>query len=196
VRVIVSTVTSRRDWVTYLASHIPELEAVEDTHQRGGWRNFAACLEHAGDDGYLHLEDDVTLTVDFLTKVGEAIPDPRIPVNFFSLIDFRKPQMRNARSFMMTQAWWCPPGHARRLLAFLPMWQVHGRKGWVNNGRKHWDLAMGDFWGNNRLNYWQAVPSLVQHRPSGSILGHPGGRLSPTFVDPELTNHPHPELFT
>jgi hypothetical protein len=180
--------------VQYQATHIPQLEIVCDTKREGAWRNWMNVLERAGGDGYLHIEDDATLTVDFLAKAEYEIGDGSIPVQFFSLNEGETGPAAS-RTFVMTQAVWVPPGHAALLLRYGPRWQVHGRKHWFNGGKHHYDLAMGDFWHEHGLRYWLVMPSLVQHMPRGSMLGHPGGRLSPTFRDPELRAHPYPELF-
>jgi len=194
VRCILSAVPQRTRMVNYLAHHIPQLEVVWDREGRGGWANFMACLELAGDDGYLHLEDDVTLCKDFLARAALEIRTGFTPIQFFSLGAGGQSGPRQGREFLSTLCVWFPPHHARAIRAYMPRWRLHGRKGWWDNGRKHYDLPVGDLWAMHGIRFWTVIPNLVQHLPTDSVLGHPGGRLSQSFRDPEMAHHPHPEL--
>lgn len=203
-RVIVQTVPERAANVEYLARHIPQLEVVEDTHHVGGWITYQRILTQAGTEGYLHLEDDITLTRDFLAKADAVISSMNglVPIQFFTIADGESGP-RSARTFNALLCAWIPHGHPPALNNFLSCWRLRDMRTGRHPDRwdsvnidTSWDTATGEFWRSLGLKFWMHMPSLVQHLPYRSTMGHPSGRQSASFVDPETEGHPYPELFT
>jgi hypothetical protein len=194
--------------VEYLGLHIPQLEVVWDHDHDGGWPTYRRVLDQAGEDGYLHIEDDITITQDLVEKAKDSIErlGGVVPIQFFSIAPVEEGGApRNGRSFIMTQCFYVPPGHAQAINHFLTHWRVFDLRTGTHMDRKDvilpkfhnpWDTATGEFWRSIELKYWMNDPSLVQHMPLRSSIGHASGynRCSASFEEPELRGHPYPEF--
>lgn len=187
-RVVMQAVRSRQPMVDYVREHIPQLEVVYDSGE-GVWPTFWRSLDRGGDEAHIHLEDDVTLCRDFLTRAEEAIGDGRTLVQFFSRMPLGPPLRRAGSSFSFTTAFFLPARYGTLLARYLPHWN---RGPWPRRGQI--DYMIADWMKMQRIGYWQVNPSIVQHTPLRSLLGHPGVRMSDTFTDPELSHHPYPHL--
>jgi len=186
VRVVCQAIREREAMVEYLALHIPHLEVVwESERYPSVWACWRRAITAAGEEGFLHIEDDVTLTVDFLAKAEAAVGDGSVMTSFFSLTG--KQGARAGRDFLMTQACWLPPRWGLSIAAEL-------RRNPVVRGSGY-DSHMALWMASKGLGWWSHQPDLVQHTRLPSTLGARSTfRQSPTFRDPELRGHPHPDL--
>ena len=192
-RIIVRTTPdqTRHECVAYLHERLPDLELCVDRNygrvDMPGYRksalNMVAAMRMAENDAALHLEDDIILTVDFLRKVQAALVGHEGEVvQFFSM---RRADhtigSRYDSDFLMAQCFYTPAGVAAAIARFYPTWRPERT---IPDGDvlvRHWLKANG-------LRYWIHVPSLVQHRPTRSLINakRSTARQSKTFTDPQL----------
>jgi hypothetical protein len=182
-RIIIKAVPSRQWMVDYLVSRIPHAEVCMDRN-RDAFDTFNRALAMAGEDAAVHMEEDVILTRDFLTKIESVIAArPNTFIQFFS--------MRGAdltvgsrwdRDFLMNQCFYAPPGYSRAILEYYPSWSEK----WLAAHPNGTDLMVRHFLKSRRERYWIHVPSLVDHRIARSEIDHrrSSRRQSLTFTDP------------
>lgn len=184
--VFIRAVEARRPCVEYLLSRLPDAYVVwDDSPGHGAFGTFNEALRVAGDLPSLHLEDDITLTLDFMLKVEHALMGHRREVvQFFSM---RKDDLtvgsryQPGRSFMMTQCFYLPGGFGPAIVAHTE------RTGRPLTDPGGIDMAVGDFLQAAKLRYWLHCPSLVQHDQVPSLLGpRSTKRQSASFTDPDL----------
>jgi len=181
-RIIIRAMRERQHFIDYLRPKLPDAEWCFDT-QRHATMTFLEALQMQGDDGAVHMEEDVILTVGFREKLEREIEvRPRTLIQFFSMRgkDLTKGS-RWDRNFMMAQCFYIPPNRARSLLEFAPGWlQAHPKD------QTGLDMMVGDWLRALRWDYWLHVPSLVQHRVSQSMINprRPKNRQSKTFKEP------------
>jgi hypothetical protein len=175
------SVPERARWLPELQAQIPELEVVPDL-TRNPVDTFMRLLMEIGSDAAVHIEDDVQLTGDFLSKIEAAIAErPAVLQQFFSL---RKSDTElgsrwmPGRSYCMLQCTYLPPGYAEAIYDYYPLWP--GRK----IHRSSCDLLIAGLLAERRERYWLYVPSLVQHRRVRSVIDprRSSARQSVSFV--------------
>jgi hypothetical protein len=180
-RYLVRVVREREHFLPDLTAGIPGLEIMRD-FSRDAMTTFLYAMTASQNDPTVHLEDDIILTRDFTAKVeAEIDKNPGQVIQFFSIkrSDARLGSREMpGRSFIMTQCFYLPAGHAPAIHAYRPGWRraVEHPTGF--------DLMVADFLGDRRERYWLHVPSLVQHRPIRSEINprRPVGRQSETFL--------------
>lgn len=188
--VVIQAVRPREPMVNYLLHHLPHATVYWDDDDDP----MEAFLASLTNNAHIHLEDDVTLTVDFIAKAEREIGQGYAVVQFFSRLaeDMVKgTRIRHGGTFMSLLATYFPARTGDALKEFYhSQWKDRFLAGHPNG----YDKLVSDFlrWSNRK--YLTVVPSLVQHTSLKSTLGpRSSNRYSKTFKDPELRNHPYPE---
>jgi hypothetical protein len=184
--VIIRAVESRRPCVEYLCERIPEAHVVWDTYGGNCFNTFTAALNYTNGEPAIHLEDDITLTVDWRIRAEHAIVGHRAEVvQMFSMRPTKDLTVgsRYNNKFMMTQCFYLPRNAGPSITAT----PAYHHRSQVDPGGI--DLAIQDWLKATRTRCWLHVPSLVQHNESRSLLGHRSTkRQSPTFTRPDHAN--------
>jgi hypothetical protein len=105
-RFFLRLVPEREAWLPEMRKQIPQLEVVRDLTRDSNETFFLALMESEGEPA-VHLEDDVQLTSDFLSKIEPVIAaHPDHVVQFFSLRKSDAPAMatRSRRIISVGQA--------------------------------------------------------------------------------------------
>ena len=171
--------------VAEIRRQVPEAEPVWD-EKRDAMDTWRKVLRTAGDDPVVILEDDITLTANWRTRVEAAIKEhPDSIIQFFSMrkADLTKgSRWEPGRTFMMNQCYYLPATYARQLLDYSQGWEQANPE-----YRTGYDITMARWMQENKLRYWVNVPSLVQHRAWKSEIQpkRPRNRQSSTFETPE-----------
>ena len=188
-RVIVTAVRAREPFIQYLYKHIPHLEVVWDKRQNA-MDTFLRATELAGNDPVIRMEEDVCLTRHWNWKVEKEISQrPNEFINFFSRSKHDAgmgSHYRNGSRFNYNLCAYYPAGFAAGVLKHYSIW---------GDREKHptgTDLMVADYLHSLKLNYWQVVPSLVDHAVTVSEIDRrrPRSRESTTFTEPELDGYP------
>lgn len=181
-RYLVRCVPEREENCKAMQAAIPHLEIIRD-RKRHAMVTFYDALAAAGEDAVVHMEDDAVLTSNFCTKIeAEISKRPHEVINFFSRVkdDLTKgARYRAGSSFNYNVCFYLPAGMSRDLLLYGPAWKRH---------KEHptgYDLMMQDFFVKYGVDYWQVVPSLVQHAEGRSIINpkRSSQRQSKTFKE-------------
>ena len=171
-RFIVRTCPPRAEYLEYLQERIPNLEVVLDSIMDPSKRGFDAFLDSlklAGEDGVVHLEDDILLTENFIEKICKVIEEQQyVLIQFFSM---RKKDLEvgsrfePGRTFMMTQCVYYPEGMSAEVLEFY--------EDLINSGKGQnlgYDEVVALFMRQRGMEYYIHVPSLVDHRVCKSVI--------------------------
>jgi hypothetical protein len=189
IRFIVQCIPARADFVTYLTKHIQphvRLETVCDEEGKGARATWGRLITSIGNDAAVTLEDDCILTTDFVNKVHASIKDRRHSViQMFSRMrdDITKgARWRKGHTFLGTVCVYYPAFFCSGLLEFARQWD-----GWLEHPNGY-DLCIRAYLKVRKLDYWQQVPSLVEHAAVTSAIDSRRSthRQSTTFVDPEM----------
>lgn len=184
-RILIMTVLpERQEYYEYLKEKLPNAEFVLD-EKKQAFHTLLKALEQIGNDGVLLMEDDALLTVDFENKVKAVIKErPHEVINFFSR---RKKDIEvgsryeSGASFNYNICFYMPPMFAKSLLKYAKKW-------YKENKEEHptgTDTVIAEFLSEHGMNYYNHVPSLVQHRIGKSRINsrRARDRTSKTFVD-------------
>ncbi len=188
-RVLVSAIPDRVLFVDYLKRHIPHLEVTWDT-TRNAMDTFLTTMRNAGNDPIIHLEDDILLTQNFVSKIEQAISErPNEIIQFFSRsqADITEgSRYRAGGSFLMNQCKYLPAGVAKGIADYYPEWP-----GKVEHPTGT-DSMMGDYFRVKKMRYWNYVPSLVNHAPVKSEINSRRSRYrqAKVFYYPEMEGYP------
>lgn len=182
-RIITTAVHGKREeWVAYLRSRLPTLEIVYDS-VGSAYHTFLDSLAKQGDDAAIHIEDDVILTQNFMSKAESVIEErPNTLIQFFSM---RKDDLivgsRLDRNYCMSQCTYIPAGYAPEIL--LSGQQYHRR----HHFSEPYDTMMNAWLKTKGKPYWIHVPSLVDHRVAKSLIDprRSSKRQSKTFIEPD-----------
>jgi len=184
VPIILMTCKGREKYRDYLVSKIPNLIVIQD-NDKAAMEAYFNVLRAAGTGAYIHLEDDILLTTNFEAKIKKVIAEHRSEViNFFSrrgddlTIGSRHV---SGGSYNYNCCVYFPKGYAAAILKYSDTW-------WPANKQKNptgLDTIIADFLKQNKLGYWNQVPSLVQHRDGVSAINprRPNLRISKTFKE-------------
>lgn len=179
-KIILRTCNGRERWRDYLISSIPDLIVIQDK-TNNAMTTFLEAMLIAGNDPAVHIEDDIILTSNFVSKLESAIKKrPDMVIQFFSM---RKADLTigsrldYGRTFMMNQCFYLPINYSRMIFEYYPDWP---QKGVHKTG---YDILIADWLKARKEKYWIHVPSLVQHRKCKSIINprRPNNRQSKTF---------------
>ncbi len=146
---------------------IPNLElCVDKTHN--AMDTFRASLEMAGNDGCIHMEDDIILCDHFVDRVvSEVMKRPHDVIQFFSM---RKEDLTigsryiPGSRFMMNQCYYIPPLMGYALLDYAEAWEGY------DENPTGYDILMADFFKLHKIKYWNVVPNLVDHKIAKSRI--------------------------
>jgi hypothetical protein len=170
-RFFLRLVPEREAWLPEMRKQIPQLEVVRDLTRDSNETFFLALMESEGEPA-VHLEDDVQLTSDFLSKIEPVIAaHPDHVVQFFSL---RKndaelgPRWLAGRTFRMNQCFYLPAGYGDAIQAYYQRWPGRAKGHHLKGGG--YDVLMADWLATRGERYWLHVPSLVQHRVVPSVI--------------------------
>lgn len=213
---VIMAVRKRAPMVDYLQSHLPDVTVCWDDistgKKEGVWPTFLKTMQIHGDEGHLHFEDDATLCVDFYEKALEVIGDGTHVVQFmYRWHEFKHegnyPKGLIAKpgsTFAYTCAFYLPPGYGTKIANYAPYWDQYARlhpnsiigsRGGMSATRFCFDYLIADWLTHTKQKYIAPGPSLVQHTPMPSAMGHGNSRMSFNVVDEmELENHPYPHL--
>jgi hypothetical protein len=154
---------------------------------RANWRRFLEMAAAEGEGYVLHLEDDAFLCPDFFNRLRPLLD--RGSFNLLTLYSNHKRDMESLKAgkslrrltyseFSGTVGFVIDACLAPLLLDSLPSWEAEHPE-----HRDACDYHLRDFLRQQRLIIQAAIPSLVQHRPGPSLLGHKGRwRHSRTFA--------------
>lgn len=183
IRIIILTVLpERQEYYEYLKEKLPEAEFCFDT-EKHAMKTFISALEMVGDDPAIFMEDDCILTENFVEKAEKAIQErPDEVIQFFSMRidDFRLgSRYLEGSEYFSNCCFYLPKGVAKEILKFAPDW-IEANK---EKNPTAMDYLVRDFLIENQLNYFNHVPSLVQHRIGKSSIDstRPERRVSTTF---------------
>lgn len=188
IRFVVQCIPARADFVTYLTKHIQphvRLETVCDVFGEGAGPTWIRLLDYIGNDAAVTLEDDCILTTDFVAKVYAVVArNDRSVIQMHGRTrdDITKgPRWRKGNTFSNTQCVYYPPYFCTGLAEFARTWG-----GWVKDPGGI-DLCAAAYLHHIKRDYWQHVPSLVEHAAvrSASNPSRSTRRQSTTFTDPE-----------
>jgi hypothetical protein len=179
--IIIRAIKDRKDYIEYLNTNLPYANWCFD-QKHDAMDTFLRAMRLAGEKPTIHMEEDVILTQDFMTKILTVISEhPNEVIQFFSM---RKDDLtvgsRYDRNYMMNQCFYLPAGYSRIIGDFYTIWE--GKKEHPTGT----DTMINDFLKLRKEKYWLHVPSLVQHRECVSMIDkrRSSKRQSKTFADP------------
>ncbi len=159
---------------------IPNIEFARD-RIHNAMDTFKLSLEMAGDDACVHLEDDIILCNNFVTKINlEIAKRPNEVIQFFSM---RKDDLIigsryvNGRDFCGNLCVYLPPHMGTAILKYMDIWD-----GYEKNPTAY-DYLMADYFKANKIKYWNVCPNLVDHKIQKSRINpkRSSKRVSLTF---------------
>ena len=185
-RIIIKAVKEERQaFIDYLAERLPHAEFCFD-ERRSCMDTFLRSLEMAGDDPCIHIEDDILLTKDFVSKANHVIT--RKPFSLIQFFSMRKKDItvgsRWDNDYLMNQCFYAPPTYSRLMREYADTWM----DGFLSTNPHHsggTDLMMKHFLKDRREKYWIHCPNLVDHRIAKSVIDprRSSKRQSLTFTD-------------
>jgi hypothetical protein len=177
-RIIVRAVRDRIGYIEYLQENLPQAEWAFDT-QRNAMHTFLTALKMAGDDAVVHMEEDVLLAPNFVSRLEAVIAKhPDKVIQFFSM---RKDDIevgsRMDGNFLMGQCFYLPKGYSKEVLAFYSVWDG------LKEHPTGLDTMVGDWLRKRKEKYWIEIPNLVDHRIGKSQIDprRSSKRISKTF---------------
>lgn len=193
IRILCMAVPKRAEIVRYLRAHIPNLQVVWDK-KRCAAHTWQSTFKAAGAEPAVIVEDDIVLTKDFMRKLMAVIdmyPDRFIQFHSRTKEDITVgSRYRAGATFMNNQCLYYPAGLAAKILEYS-----EGHPLWVTNPSGT-DAVTAAYLKDNKIRYWNHVPSLVDHLPVQSEIDSRRSkhRRSTTFQDPELSGLTIPVL--
>jgi len=158
--------SERLQFINDAKDQIPELEMCSS--KGNAMDTFLLSLKMVGDNSCINMEDDIELCEDFKRNIENAISQNEDKViQFFSM---RKDDLKigsrfiAGRKFLMGQCFYLPKGIAKEMLEYSKIW------GRFEEHPTGLDILIADYLGDNRLKYFNFVPSLVQHHEVESII--------------------------
>jgi len=181
VKIIIRAVPERTEFIKYLRTNLPNAEWCFDK-TRNAMDTFLDAMRMAGDDPCVHMEEDIILTQNFMTKLIGAVHErPNEVIQFFSM---RKDDLtkgsRYDNNYLMNQCFYLPAGYSTAIHDYYQFWE---------DKEKHptgTDSMICDYLKAGKEKYWIHVPSLVDHRVAKSMIDprRSSKRQSLTFKDP------------
>jgi len=180
-RFIIRAVKERQEFVNYLQKNLPQAEFCFDKN-KNAMDTFLDAMQMAGNEPAVHMEEDILLTKDFVSKITTEIAKrPNELIQFFSmrgadLID----GSRYDNNYIMNQCFYLPAGYSKMIYEFYPNW----------NGKikdpTGTDIMINDWLKARKEKYWISIPSLVEHRVCKSTINpkRSSKRQSKTFQFP------------
>lgn len=146
---------------------IPNLIVITD-YNRDAMGNFLNAMRYT-DAPAIHLEDDIELCDDFMSKIKHAVSEyPNQIINFFSLrkkdYELQRPYEELGSKFMMNQCNYIPAGFGKQIADFYEVWE---RKTEHPTG---YDILMADWMKSKKMKYIQWFPHLVNHLECKSLI--------------------------
>lgn len=153
--------------ITALQEAIPGLRLCVDK-EFDAMKNFLASMRMTNNPA-VHIEDDIILCDGFYEKIIEAVNQyPDKVINFFSLrqVDYEigKPFLVAGSRFMMNQCFYVPAMMGPAIADYYERWpkkKIHPTG---------YDILMADFFVENKMQYVQWFPHLVNHQETKSLI--------------------------
>lgn len=152
--------------IDHIQNEVPDLIVVRNNEN--AMSAFCEALDSAGDDSALHLEDDIELCDNFYKRVTEIIAEnPDTVIQFFSM---RKDDLTigtryiAGRKFLMGQCFYLPKGMSKAIREYKETWKR------IEEHPTGLDTMIGDYLGDNKLQYLNICPNLVDHLPVKSLI--------------------------
>jgi hypothetical protein len=169
----------RYRWAEELADQLPNASLVVD-RDHNGYATFLDAIAEQGDEDCWHFEDDVELVTDWEAKARSHEWYDGV-INGFGNLGVRRGGWCRAWPFFYSLCFRIPGDMAPSLLEHASDPEN------IERVEKYWpqpfDLIIGDWLEAEGRHYWQAYPSLVQHRAVPSLMGHDRFyRADPDFV--------------
>ena len=152
--------------IDHLKEAIPGLIVIHN--EISGMAAFVEAMEAAGDDAAVHLEDDIILCPNFVSRLEEIVTAHENDViQFFSMrkddLTIGTRYIPGAR-FMMNQCFYLPAGMSKALAEYKPTWKR------IEEHPTGYDLLMADYFKEHKISYLNIVPNLVDHIECKSII--------------------------
>lgn len=185
-RYVVRTVAwrpDRQEVVRAMKNTISNLEIITDTVGDGYASFFEAC-RLLDDTGGVLLEDDVQLCRSFTERVEGIVREKgsQYVINFFERpkVELRT-ELVGGSQFSWTQCVYLPPRFPLQCVAYHDEFKATRPKKWRGMA---YDCLIAYTMTRLRMKYWRIRPTLVQHLPLDSVIGHrPNNRQTPYFID-------------
>lgn len=185
-RYVVRTVAWRPERLANVAAMrkaIPHLEVVTDTIGNGYASFFDAC-HLINETGGVLLEDDVCLCRDFLRRCEGIINDKGSDhvINFFERPKVPlETKLVGGSQFLWMQCVYLPPIFPAKCVAYHDEFKAARPQKWEGMAT---DVLISYALTKEKMRYWRIRPTLVQHLPYDSVIGHrPNNRQTLFFVD-------------
>ena len=164
--ICMTTAWGGRD-ISHLVDAIPNLRLCVD-QEHNAMKNFLASMRMTNNPA-IHIEDDIELCDGFYDKVVAAVNRyPDRVISFFSTkpSDYKHggPFVQAGRKFSMNQCFYIPARMGPALADYYERWT---RKQEHPTG---YDIMMADFFVENKLDYIQWMPHLVNHQETKSLI--------------------------
>ena len=152
--------------IDHLKEQIPDLIVIRN--EVNAMEAFMDALAAAGGDAAVHMEDDVILCPDFVSKVEEIVKDHEDEViQFFSMrkddLTIGTRYIKGAR-FLMGQCFYLPKGMSMDLRFYKDGWKR------IQEHPTGLDLMVADYLKDTKKDYLNIVPNLVDHMVCKSII--------------------------
>lgn len=148
-----------------LARAVGEGAEIVWDEQHSGFETFLKVLRTAGDDAFILLEDDVELGANWHERIAEEIAArPDVLIRGFTTKDLiYGSRLVRGDYYSYNQCTYFPAGYAKAILE------------WLGDRRPKSYLEFHDFVVKRFLSsrdeqFWQVVPTLVQHKPFESVV--------------------------
>lgn len=173
----------RRANVKKIKLQIPHLEIFTDT-EGDGYGNFFDICQAINGTGGVVLEDDVQLCRDFTQRLEAIVADKGLK-NVISFFERPKVNLETGfvggSNFFWMQCVYLPPGLPEKIIGYYERFKAERPKQWQGMAT---DRLIGYTLVKERMKYWRIRPTLVQHLPFPSVIGHrPTNRQTPYFID-------------
>jgi|14BtaG_2_1085337.scaffolds.fasta_scaffold13413_3 GR25 family glycosyltransferase involved in LPS biosynthesis len=180
-KILVTAIKSRKEYVDEMSKQIPQLEII--------WDKYNDCMEtfnrawtSFGEESRIIFQDDILLTENFMDKAIKVINQHSDKViTFFSLKkddDKSGSRLMDGRTYCMNQCYYLPEGYGKAIHEYGKTWKRKAEHPTAD------DYLMADFLTDHKLKYLISVPSLVQHREVVSVIDSRRSkkRQSKTFI--------------
>lgn len=162
-----------------------DIRSPKGTKYHSGYDTFLKTLNVVQGSDAVHMEDDAVLGKNFYERcLAEIYKRPEDIIQFFSR---RQDDLRIGSryiaggAFSFNVCWYVPKKHSEPLYEYAKGW---GRREEHPTG---FDTVVADYMTENRLNYWNVVPNIVDHAEGESCIDRRRARrrISLTFEQGE-----------
>lgn len=167
--------------IAHFVDDIPDLFFVHDK-DRNAYHTFQDALRLAIGHDAVHMEDDAVLCNNFYEKcLAEVLFHSDEVIQFFTR---RKEDLTKGSRYMkgagfsMNICFYIPASISKALYEYSYNWPR------IKEHPTGYDLMMGDFFKENKIDYWAVVPNIVDHAEGKSCIDprRSSKRQSLTFI--------------